>query len=456
MLILERIQQDNIYLSQEISELKTQLQNEIGNPKDFFQLKVLVRELEGKKRHLDAILNSGITPEIYISQISRQTYYATSKELQSQHLKAENHIAFCQKTSRKRENINNSRFTLFHSDGQELNQFFVEHNPNKIYPDGGCSQKIKKGFTSNASEPKYALKVFRPEIFNNDLKKQLRLALRGAFCNRILGRQGYAFNHNFKQYILSEWLDGKTLDNFSEPEILNIDIPQRIKLALSLLSELSILHQFDIIHNDLKPANVMFCNDFSLKLFDFDSVRLEEESIPDTKEIIYTIGYIEHHILLSILNNQNEASMYLNKQTDLYALGLTLAKLFPDLLNIEKEKKIITCKQFFNKRFAYEAFNINKKIESNNEIMLTELLYNLTNPNENERLKSVSDIYTSFSSILKNVYHEEYIDLYSRDPIDTYAAFTTGKDAFEDIESELFSYEHHAMEAEKVIEFRYI
>lgn len=459
MRILELVRQDIRYIHQKIQELKNQdfycEQKDTQNSKQH-----LINTMNGELTRLNAILKSGIIPNSYFSSITNRQHFATPEELEFQRLESENHLSFCNKISRKTGSVSNSRFTLFHSDGEQLAQFSIEHNRNKVYPAGGISEKVKKAFIPEEQEPKFAVKVFKLGLFNNNIKNQLRLGLRGAFCYRILGREGFAFSNNYKQYIVSEWLNGDTLDKIDAKEILKLTIQQRIKLALSLITELNILHLHGIVHNDIKPENVMFDqNDFALKLFDFDSVRLEEEVVPDLsgkaygfkhiKELIYTVKYLEPDVLSAIVNNEEQAYLYLNKQTDIYALGLTLVKLFPDLLIKENEQKVIRGPF---KKHTYNGFRISKNIENDYCPELTDLLYSLISPNKQERPQSVNDIFNRFLDILNNSYHDNYNNTHNHDVLDAYADLTTGKVAFDDIESELISYERRCIEAEKVMD----
>jgi serine/threonine protein kinase len=71
-----------------------------------------------------------------------------------------------------------------------------------------------------------------------------------------------------RPYIVMEYLEGETLDR-----VLHRKRPSPGSEALALVSRLceilDYMHQRDVVHRDLKPGNIMVCNDGSLRIIDF-------------------------------------------------------------------------------------------------------------------------------------------------------------------------------------------
>lgn len=128
-------------------------------------------------------------------------------------------------------------------------------------------------------------------------------------------------------YYLMEHLDGDSLDCYlaTQPQ------PLRPSIAIGLLRQiadaLAAFHQLGIIHQDLKPANIMRLNDGQLKIVDFGSAYvpgLAELYSPLTQELaLGTASYSDPHYLHG--HNSGE-------QGDVYALATIAYELFTGAL----------------------------------------------------------------------------------------------------------------------------
>lgn len=70
--------------------------------------------------------------------------------------------------------------------------------------------------------------------------------------------------HQGQPYIVTEWLDARPLDAFDDAPL-----PVKLDLLAQLAEGLCAAHQAGVIHGDLKPANVLVCQDLRLKIVDF-------------------------------------------------------------------------------------------------------------------------------------------------------------------------------------------
>ena len=71
-----------------------------------------------------------------------------------------------------------------------------------------------------------------------------------------------------RPYIAMELLKGKTLD-----ELMREQRPMSVSKAMEIVAKvcdaLSYMHEKQIVHRDMKPANIMICDDGSLRIMDF-------------------------------------------------------------------------------------------------------------------------------------------------------------------------------------------
>ena len=110
--------------------------------------------------------------------------------------------------------------------------------------------------------------------------------------------------------IVMEWIDGVTLDEWLTQRHSGFE---RRQIARQLLQVMEYVHDQQIVHRDLKPANIMIArNGGTIKLIDFglsdaDSYTIlkspagtegyvspeqQEESVPDVRNDIYSLGVI--------------------------------------------------------------------------------------------------------------------------------------------------------------------
>ena len=350
----------------------------------------LVEDLAAEKKseltQLRILLLTGVSSS-YISPVTGKEYKASPEELkhiEERFFQAGKHSIFPQKLSRTKTLAQRSQFELYNSPSKKLLSFFIEHKSDHSYPSGSFAAKVKKAYTAaDEATPNYAVKIFKKYQFTSTLH-ELRIAMRGAYCNRLLGRTGYAFRRNMKTYIVTDWLAGKPLCSVDPKIITAMPIQKRINLALMLINEIAILHKHGIIHCDIKPENVML-SDNALHLFDLDSVRLETENITTlTDGPMFTPSYLDGQINYDIKRNPSCINKVLNKNSDLFSSGITLTYLFPDiLLPISEKLKISLNSKVPPDIFEYDGFlfKLNDKYKENER--LGKLIGNLLDKQEN-------------------------------------------------------------------------
>lgn len=116
--------------------------------------------------------------------------------------------------------------------------------------------------------------------------------------------------------IVMEFVDGRTLSDFIKE---NPSASQRRQVLCELLDAMSYFHKKQIVHQDLKPSNILITNDGNhVKIIDFGLSDSREYAI--LKEPAYTQAYAAPEQL---------SGGEIDNRTDLYAFGLILRQLFP-------------------------------------------------------------------------------------------------------------------------------
>lgn len=94
-----------------------------------------------------------------------------------------------------------------------------------------------------------------------------------------------------KHYMVMEYVDGVTLDNFFE-NTKKIPILETINIICDICEALEYIHENKIIHRDIKPSNIMITYDRKIKLMDFGVIRDKNIStLTPTGSIVGTVCY---------------------------------------------------------------------------------------------------------------------------------------------------------------------
>jgi len=119
-------------------------------------------------------------------------------------------------------------------------------------------------------------------------------------------------------YIAMEFLKGRRLDDFAEPDKL-LPVPLVLELVARTAEALDYAHNHDVVHRDIKPANIMYdSSSDTLKITDFGIARLMDVNRTQTGIVLGTPSFMSPEQL----EGEN-----VNGHTDLFALGISLFQL---------------------------------------------------------------------------------------------------------------------------------
>ena len=150
-----------------------------------------------------------------------------------------------------------------------------------------------------------------------------------------------SFEENGTAYIVMEYLEGETLEEYLRREG-KIPAEKAVKLLSPVIESLDKVHTVGIIHRDVSPDNIMITKDGRVKLIDFGAARYATTTASRSLTVIIKPGYSPEEQYTS----RGEQGAY----TDVYSLGAVLYKMVtgekpPDALerraNYEKKGKDI-------------------------------------------------------------------------------------------------------------------
>lgn len=169
-------------------------------------------------------------------------------------------------------------------------------------------------FTSNNTEQKAIAK----RKFNDEKEILQRLQDHQQIPNFV-----EYIEENQQFYIVQQYIDGETLrKKLDESQTLSMEESQ--KILIDLLNILDYIHKRNIIHRDIKPDNIIIDNHGKLFLIDFGAVKTQNPNstrlqTPGTH--IFSRGYAPIEQMRG----------YPEKNSDIYALGMTIIELITGL-----------------------------------------------------------------------------------------------------------------------------
>ena len=119
-----------------------------------------------------------------------------------------------------------------------------------------------------------------------------------------------------ESYIVMEYVDGTTLEQYSRPEHL-MPINKVIEIVFKCTKALDYAAKHGVIHRDIKPANIMLSGENDIKITDFGAAQT---SATETTQIT-GIGSPAY------MSPEQVKEQTLTNQTDIFSLGVVLYQL---------------------------------------------------------------------------------------------------------------------------------
>lgn len=117
--------------------------------------------------------------------------------------------------------------------------------------------------------------------------------------------------------VTEEYIEGESLRQLMDQNTV-FTKKQIINIAKQIVSAMTELHKFNIIHRDIKPDNIILDGAGHIWLIDYDIARIYRDEIRKDTEAMGTFGYAPI---------EQFGMMPTDFKTDIYAFGVTLSQL---------------------------------------------------------------------------------------------------------------------------------
>ncbi len=131
-------------------------------------------------------------------------------------------------------------------------------------------------------------------------------------------------------YLVTEYLEGCTLDYIIHK---NRPLPEEdaLRITSAIAEAVQAMHEQGVIHNDLKPSNVMICSDQTLRVMDFGLASHVSERRGIFGALVPIFGTPEY------MAPEQVKARRTDERTDIYCLGVMLFEMLVGRLPFQSD-----------------------------------------------------------------------------------------------------------------------
>jgi serine/threonine-protein kinase len=120
-----------------------------------------------------------------------------------------------------------------------------------------------------------------------------------------------------RPYLVTEYLRGQTLSELLK-NVRPLPEPDAVKIASRICEALEYMHRHGVVHRDLKPQNLMLCNDGSIRIMDFGIARAQSSRRLTFVGFTPAMGTPDYMAPEQVKGSRGD------DRTDIYSLGAIL------------------------------------------------------------------------------------------------------------------------------------
>jgi len=206
----------------------------------------------------------------------------------------------------------------------------------------------------------------------------------------------FGYTEAGEPYLVMEKVFGRTLDSLLE-ERGRVSVEEAISIGVQLCIAIEHAHANDVIHRDLKPGNIMICDDGTAKILDFGVARIVDMDETDWRltrpgQPVGTILYMSPEQL------RGEES---GERSDIFALGLVILKMVLGKLPSED----LNIMKIIGERLNGAPLNIPLSVVSDQTTndVVNEVLQKALAFNKSDRYESAVDFRIALSSVADQI-----------------------------------------------------
>ncbi len=118
-------------------------------------------------------------------------------------------------------------------------------------------------------------------------------------------------------YLIMEYVDGVTLAEILE-QIPKLSIEESLAIAVEVADAIAAASLNNIIHQDIKPENIMITKNGKVKVTDFGIARLSSSTMTQDGDIVGTLAY---------MSPEQTSGDAVDNRTDIFSLGVVLYRM---------------------------------------------------------------------------------------------------------------------------------
>ena len=180
-------------------------------------------------------------------------------------------------------------------------------------------------YAASAGEERVAIKVLHPDLTRSQRAverfRREGAALRAARHPAVPRVRGEGTAADGCPYLAMELLLGETVDARRRRFGGRLAWAEVVQIALVVLDVLDVVHRRGLLHRDVKPSNVLWLDDGSIRLIDFGIAKMargdEEFSLTRTGAVPGSLAFMSPEHALGVPSE-------LDARSDLWSLGATM------------------------------------------------------------------------------------------------------------------------------------
>ncbi len=179
-------------------------------------------------------------------------------------------------------------------------------------------------------EREVAIKVLRPELSQREdvLERFRREAIALGRLNHANIATVYSFARDGDRYYMAlEFVNGEALDKLIAKRG-RLAWPDAVRYACAALDGLEHAHRLNVIHRDVKPANILVAYTGAVKIMDFGIARILERARQTRQG--YLVGTLEY------MSPEQIKGLEVDAKSDIYSLGIVLYEMLTGRLPFQR------------------------------------------------------------------------------------------------------------------------
>jgi serine/threonine protein kinase len=228
----------------------------------------------------------------------------------------------------------------------------------------GANSRVVRGFDPLIDRP-VAIKLLSPELSRGEARSRF---LREA---RVVGKLSHPFiitlhdmgieESTSTPYLVMELVEGQSLEKILASG--SVPFSSACSWAAQVAVALQVAHKHNIIHGDVKPANILVTSDSRIKLTDFGMARLSSHDTKDTS----LLGTPAYWCPEQIMGRAQDA------RSDIFSLGVLLYEMLTGISPFAAESLQKVCNHVLSSR-PLPPSQVNSSIPAALDEILTKCL----------------------------------------------------------------------------------